>query len=338
MSIRRTFESDAARFIVAACLLWLPVAGISQEVIVHLKNGDRLTGRIVSQETNRLVLSVQSLGEISVPIQSISKREVLPAPASAPETKTVAAKPPQQQSPKPAPKAAPKPPEKKSAPKYWKANVKVGSDFLFSQRDRELYYSRIKVTYDHPLSEDPKRSFRATADYNVDYGKTDGVTSTDRMGGTLKADMDVNERLFFYSLGGGGYDAGRKIDLQYEAGPGAGYHVFTRPKIRLNTEGGVNYAAQDRVGNQDVKNFYLRLAHDLTWKITPRISLTHAAEFFPRAESFEEYRARLDTTLSFGLTKSLSLNLSVLDLYDTDPANRVNNNELQIRSSVGVTF
>jgi hypothetical protein len=51
-----------------------------------------------------------------------------------------------------------------------------------------------------------------------------------------------------------------------------------------------------------------------------------------------EFRARLDSTLSFGLWQKLSLNFSVLDLYDTNPAQGVDNNEVQIRSSLGITF
>jgi hypothetical protein len=35
---------------------------------------------------------------------------------------------------------------------------------------------------------------------------------------------------------------------------------------------------------------------------------------------------------------NFSLNLSLLDVYDTDPAPKVNRNELQIRSSIGITF
>jgi hypothetical protein len=55
-------------------------------------------------------------------------------------------------------------------------------------------------------------------------------------------------------------------------------------------------------------------------------------------ENVEEFRARAEATLSFGIWQNVSLNLSVLDLYDTQPAQNVPNNELQVRSSVGIAF
>ena len=57
-----------------------------------------------------------------------------------------------------------------------------------------------------------------------------------------------------------------------------------------------------------------------------------------QAENLGEYRARLESTLSLALWRSLSLNLPLLDLYDTAPAQGVNRNELQIRSTLGITF
>lgn len=42
--------------------------------------------------------------------------------------------------------------------------------------------------------------------------------------------------------------------------------------------------------------------------------------------------------LSFALLQNLSLNLSMLDRYNTNPAKGVDNNELQIRSSLEIYF
>ena len=42
--------------------------------------------------------------------------------------------------------------------------------------------------------------------------------------------------------------------------------------------------------------------------------------------------------MSYKLIENLSLNLSLLDQYDTDPAPKVGQNELQIRSTIGITF
>jgi len=110
------------------------------------------------------------------------------------------------------------------------------------------------------------------------------------------------------------------------------------PCSSINIEGGVNYQAEQRSGSEDVENFYFRLAGDLTWKLTSRLTWVQKAELFSRTEHVEQFRARLSSTLSLPLWKNLSFNLSVLDLYDTDPTDGVDKNEVQIRSLVGITF
>jgi hypothetical protein len=160
------------------------------------------------------------------------------------------------------------------------------------------------------------------------------------MAGSDKTDFDIGKhKIFVYNLAGVGYDEVRKIDLQYEEGPGIGYHLFTLTNLVMNLESGVNYQAQYRSdGNPDVKKFYFRLAEDLTWKLNKRLTFIEKVEFFPQVEDLQQYRLRFESTLSYGFWQNLSLNLSVLDLYDTKPASGVPPNDLQIRSSLGITF
>jgi hypothetical protein len=158
------------------------------------------------------------------------------------------------------------------------------------------------------------------------------------MDGGLKADWDTGERVYVYNLAAGGYDEIRKVDLRYEVGPGVGYHLFRQPTLKLDVEVGFNYQAQQRVGSADVQDFNWRLGERLVWKLAPRFTISENAELSPRVTDPEVFDARLEANLAYSLTDSLSLNFSILDLYDTQPAKEVNRNEFQLRSSVGVAF
>lgn len=322
---------------------WLALGhhGLRAETVVfHLRDGDRVTGTVLSEDANRVVLATSWTKELHIPRSAIERRESLtngmapatlakPTPADTNAVVAAKATPPLVM---PAP--APKPPK----PKRWKGNLSVGTDTQFGARDSQLFTGRLKLTYAQPYKSDPKKFFRSLFDYAVDYGKTDGVKSADRMYGSLKTDFDVGQRVFIYNLAGVGYDDVRRIDLEYEAGPGVGYHLFTRTNFVMNVEGGANYQVQQRSGSPDVENFYFRLADDLTWKITPRVTFVEKAEVFPRVEDPGEFRARVEASLSFGLWQNLALKLSVLDLYDTNPANGVEQNEVRIRSSLEFSF
>ena len=312
-------------------LVWLFSVGLirGETVILHLKNGDRLTGTLVSEDTNRVVIGTPWQNELAVPKTEISKRENVAAtpgptaPVAAPAP-VVAAKPA-------APPVAPPP------PKHWNADLQFGLDIQESTKSRTLYYTRDKLSYARPLWQQ-QIPFRSTIDYNYSYGKTEGIRSTDRMDGSSKSDLDVKKSLFVYNLGGAGYDKIRRIDLQYEEGPGVGYHLIARTNFVLNTEVGMNYQVQQFSDGNESKNVYFRLAEDLNWKINKKTDLVQKVEFFPQADTFSKFRFRFDSTLRYALLQNLSINLTVIDLYDSKPALNTNPNDLQIRSSIGVRF
>jgi hypothetical protein len=172
----------------------------------------------------------------------------------------------------------------------------------------------------------------------VNYGETEGAQSANNMGGTVKTDWDVGDQVYLYNAGAAGFDNIRKIDLFYSVGPGVGYHLFTRSKWVMNVESGLSYQAQYRSTGPDVESVYLRLAEDVAWKITDRTTFTQKYEFYQNLEMFEQFRFQLNATLTYALWQGVSLNLSALDLYDTDPAPGVDNNELQVRSTLGIAF
>ena len=204
-------------------------------------------------------------------------------------------------------------------------------DAVFGEKDSQLYYGRIKATY-------VKDRFKNIFDYNVSYGKTDGTLSENRMDGSSKTDFNLGKRVFIYNLGGAGYDEIRKIDLRFEEGPGVGYHLIARSNFVFNVEFGANYQAQYFSDQTKSEHFYFRLAQDYTWKINSKLTWDEKFEYFPQVEDVSQYRARFETNFKFLLLQNLSLNLTVIDQYDSAPANGVDKNDLQIRCSLGLKF
>ena len=70
----------------------------------------------------------------------------------------------------------------------------------------------------------------------------------------------------------------------------------------------------------------------------PRVTFVEKFEFYPSLENIDDFRFRLESTLSMGLVQNLSLNFSILDIFDTKPASNVDRNELVVRSSLGLSF
>ena len=372
------------------CLACLSDPGVAfgQSIILHLRNGDRLTGVLLLDEPKQVTFSNAVVGRLvvsraeiertekatngvvagtsvagtngtsaspgfSAPLQkkladlqtsyvagqissaeyyrqrgrlvaeasSLASTNGAPmspgVPATALVNPAVVAKPP----------TAAKPPQ----PKHWSGEALLGADLGFSQKDRQLYTGRLKVTY-------ARSPLRSAFDYLATYGKTDGELSANRMDGSLKMDYDLNKKTYVYSLGAAGYDEIRKIDWRYEAGPGVGRHLARLTNFVLNAEAGVNYQVQNFEGDRQDDLFHYRLAQDLRWNIGTQFTLDEKVEYMPQWNDIEEYKFRVEGNLRYWVRVNLSFNLTVINTFDTLTAQGVKQNDLQVRSSVGVKF
>jgi hypothetical protein len=328
----------------------------AETVLLQLRNGDRLTGSVVSQSTNELVISNSWAKELKVPLAEVLARQDLKSTNATPGTL------PSPGSPTP-PTVAMRPlkPEERTfgarliQPQSWHGKIDLGLDLGFSETSRELYYGRTKITFAPPLppgvtNRTVVERLKNTFDLQGTYGRTDKTVSANQVNGSSKTDYDLTKRTFIYNLVGGGYDEPRKINYQYEVGPGFGYRQVIRTNLTLNTELGINFQLQNlektvgTVTNTETQQrLSLRFAEDATWTISKKLAWDEKLELFPTVENFNSFRLRFETNVRYSLweTKAgqnIYLTLSLLDLFDTDPAEGVSNNDLQIRSAIGVSF
>lgn len=335
-----------ASSLAAFASLWLACSGArAQGIILELKGGDRISGQIVSETSARMVLSNAWSREITIPVADITRR----TPVAAPTNTLVAASPgtnaPAKTNGVAYAKAVAATNALFTSPalKNWHGEILVGADLTFSERNRQVYNARSKLMYaSHP--------FKAVLDYDATYGRVEveetingrkvshNKTDANRMNGALKVDCDITKKWYIYNLAAVGYDEIRKIDLRYELGPGLGYHLVQASNFFVNTEIGANYQMEERADGTELSRFYGRAAQNAVWKITPRLTWDEKLEYLPSIEEPELYRIRFEMNLRYAMLQNLFLNLSLIDTYDSQPAAGVTQNDLQLRSSIGVKF
>jgi hypothetical protein len=334
---RRNFNSLFLPLRVAIFLVCAAIGHAHAEnVVLYLKSGDKITGVVVSEYTNHLVLSNDWVKELSVPLSEIERREIVAAKGTNSVAGTnVLARTKTHLTP-----ATPPP-----LFKHWKGEAEVGLDLVYSTSDQRTYHGRFKLSYERPYTSNTNNFFRNTLDYSLEYGKTEQKvlgtnqtsTSSDRMGASDKTSFDFDGHWYTYNLAGIGFDRVQKINLEAEEGPGMGYHLLRQTNITANLEAGANYQIQYTTDDTHTRDFFLRLAEDATWKLNDRTTFTEKVEFFPRI-NFAEYRLRDEATLSYNLWRYMYMNLTVRDSYDTKPAAGASANELEVHSALGVKF
>ncbi len=160
------------------------------------------------------------------------------------------------------------------------------------------------------------------------------------MNGSVRVELDVDKskRLFLFNAVGTGYNQIRRIDLSYDDSFGIGYKLLTRTNLALSTDFGVNYQKQYFADGTDKVYGALRLGETMSWKISQKWVVDEKYEFYPRVTDLGEYRMRFESNLRYLLSNNLNLSLTVIDLYDTQPAPSVTRNDLLVRATLGVKF
>jgi len=369
---RNVVRVIARSLVIGFCLIPLCNCLKAETVTLHLRNGDRVTGEMLSMDSRYVTVTNSLLGRIVVPVEQVDKMEkqakpeakpaapTAPPPAASAATTNHPAVPtaaaPQAASPAqpaPAPKpgptnaaAATKPATpapvvaqpKPKPPKRWNLDAQIGLDLQYNQHDRQLYYGRAKWTYG-------KDRFRSTVDYIANYGETDGVLTANDMNGSVKLELDLTKKFYMFDAAGAGYNEIRKIDFSYDDSFGLGYKILNKSdfltkggSLVFNADLGGNYQQQFFSDGTDRDYFSLRLGEMTVWKINAKLSFDQKTEYYPRFTGFGDYRVRFEANLRYLLMPNLTLNLTSIDLYDTQPAPGVSQNDLLLRASLGIKF
>ncbi len=305
---------------------------------LQLRNGDTVSGRLVSEDSTNLVLRTPWAANLSVPKADVTKRDALPPPAPAdtaaqkpaPVAPVVDAKP---LAPvlKPVPSKPPAPPSAKPKSE-WAVELEAGADLAFSTIDRSVYHGRVKINNTYGR-------LRNAAEFRAAYGKAQGTLTENRTDASLKTDFDLNQRkVFIYNQAVLSMDEIRSIDLRYEVGPGVGYHVFQKPKFTLDLEAGAAFEHREFANRSADDHLLFRVAEKTTWNISSKLSMDERFEIFPNLDQLGEFRIRFEANLRYSFWKNVYLTLGLIDQWESDPAPGVSQNDLQIRTSVGARF
>jgi hypothetical protein len=325
-------------------LLVLAFAGrtYAESFVLQLKNGDRVTGKILSESTNSVTLTTPFFGTIQVPFDQIVRRDQLPevtgtnTPPKVASASTNAPRGPAHSAMPAAhhPPMSPANPEATpiaSTPKYWKHDLRFGLNTRYAAKDSQEILIIGKSTYG-------KAPFRHIFDAKFQYGTIEGVVSANSVTGAEKTEYQLSPKTYLFNLLGAGFDETRHIDAEADIGPGVGVELLKLTNFVWKTESGFSFQQQYRSDDTQQTSYSLRIAEIFAWRVWEKLTADAKIEFLPNLGEIGEYRLRLETNLRYPISNRISLNLDLIDVYDTQPAKDVSPNDLQIRSTIGVSF
>ena len=343
----------------ALSLFFLPLlcsAAILQAEEVSLKNGDHLSGTIVSMDGKKLVLKTTYAGDVSIDWGEVSQfssgkqslvvtktgqqlvsgtvtsegADILVAAAQGvqrvPRTDVVAMRSPSDQAAY----------EKSLHPgmlEDWTGGGSVG--FVLARGNSQTTNLALGVNALRKTSND-QWIVQAASVYSTDEKL--GVTSANTFGGLIRYDRDISKRWFAYGVFAGMYDALQLLNYRIMPGAGLGYHAIATSTTTLDLLGGLGYTRESYYDGTINNLFTATLGDEFSHKFTPNTSLTQNLYYLPSLNDTTNYRINFSVGIATKLNGWMTANANFLEQYVNQPVPGTKHNNVLFTTGLGFTF
>lgn len=319
-----------ARFLMLASALALLAPGIASGDVVYMKNGDRITGKVLRKGDENLVLETPYAGEIKIEIGEIvsletdaevsvmlkdgtlTEAQLGRVPGGGVTLRRQAGAPPAEI---PLEQLAYINPNAKQSGVGvdWSGRVTLGvTDTSGNTETRDAYVEAgLKAT---------AKGWRWTTDGRAKYAESSGVQTAGSWLAGTRYDWFFRERQYLYGRASAQRDTFSGIDFRWTAGAGYGYKVIESDRTNLELRAGLDYVSTERVvpPNQD----YLAIGWGVDfdyWFVADRLQFFFGQEGFADPQGDEGLVIRSQTGLRAPIIDDLTANLQVNLDYNSDP-------------------
>lgn len=324
---------------------------------VTLKNGDRLTGDIVSISDKKLVLKTAYAGAISIDRDLVAEfTSVQPMVVTRTNQQTLSGHVSTKDSEvtvntasgplkipmadvavmrSPADQAAY---EKSLHPgplEGWTGGGNVG--FAFARGNSHTTDLAEGFNASRPTTTD-KWTIQANSIYSTNVTNGVSTTSANSFGGLIRYDHNLTKKLFVYGLFTGLYDHAQDLNERISPGGGLGYHAIATKMTILDLLGGFGYTYENYSTGVTHNLVNATIGDEFKHKFSSTVSIYQDFYFFPYLNENGNYRGTFDIGVVSKLYRAITWNLTFLDLYNSNPVPGKKNNDVQFTTGLGFAF
>jgi len=343
-------------------LLFLLIA-FSTDILadqVTLKNGDRVTGKVVASDGSTLVIKSDLLGQVKVALTAVEAitttddqlyltladgRTVSGRLSSSGDRAEVHASNNQVIAVERSAIRFIRTPEEqrryeRSLNPGWLEQWTGGADvgFAFTSGNSETSNLAVGIGLSRTTLHD-KTTVYATSVYNRDRTTGESKTISDTVRAGLRYDHDLNKKFFVYGFGDVEHNGLQNLKLRSVLGGGVGYHLIRNERTELDLLGGFAWNKEFFYGlNNDRSSAEAQLGESLSHKLNSRVSLKEQLFIFPNLSRTGEYRINFDTSVVASVTRRIGWQITASDRYLSNPPNSFKKNDLVITTGLRIKF
>lgn len=222
-------------------------------------------------------------------------------------------------------------------PKTWKGNV--GAGINIKDGNTESTTTHLKGGYTNERMRD-NIYFDMLALYEVVTNKDTDVDeeTVNEQRATAKYEYKHTLRLYSFFNQYLEHDEIENLNYRLISSPGMGYRFVLKDALKYKIEGGPAYTRERFWGGTIEETLGIRVGQYFDWKILPTTAFYAKTEYIQSVDEPVDWRLDSGMGLKHDLTKSLSLNLELLDQYDNTPGEGKEKEDRAVIGSVGYNF
>ena len=163
-------------------------------------------------------------------------------------------------------------------------------------------------------------------------------TSAQALRGGWAYNRNLNPRLFWNLFNDWEYDKFQDLDLRLVLGTGLGYSVAKTERTRFDLLGGGAYTHEEFSTPQSRNSGSAYWGNDWNYRVTGNTAFKQSFRMFNNLTETGEFRINFDLGTVTALTKWLSFQLTYSDRYLSNPVGDRKNNDILFTTGLRLTF
>lgn len=338
-------------------VLLLALASQTPADQITLKNGDRVTGKIVKSDGSKLLVTTDLLGDVSVDLASVTnittdqpiyvtledgrtvsgtmtasanKVELRAANANVVSVDRSAIKVIRSEAEHVAYQGSLNP----GWLEGWSGGADIG--FALTSGNSDTTNLAIGLAAERQTLND-KTTIYAASIYNRDSTSGEARTIANTIRGGARYDRDINRKFFGYGFTDLEHNGLQDLTLRFVIGGGLGYHAIRNERTQLDLLGGLDWNREYFRGDlNDRSTAEAQLGQTLSHRFSQRVSLKEQLFFFPNLTDGGTYRINFDASLVTDISRRIGWQLTLSDRYLSDPPPGLQQNDLLLTTGLKI--
>ncbi len=349
--------------LLGALLMCVSFAAMARADVVTLKNGDRITGTMLTIKGGNLELKSAVLGVLTIPLA-----QVVTFSAEKPAAVMVKGEKPLQgqlrldpsgdwqvtangksQTVTAASVDVIMPEEsynkliKHTAAPWqdWKGGASLGYAVQRGDQQTSNFSTSVTATRERPATPIFLRHWRTNYGLTMvfSHASQNGTSVTSNTFSTgLRQDYLFAPDDFLFGLAQFDHVGAQGLYLRQTYGGGYGHDVIKTSRTLFSVLSGITFVHQKFFTGAYAQSAEALAGERLGFQITKLVRLEHNLNFYPNLSSTGQYRFDTATTLSAKISNRFSVNAGVIDFYLSDPAAGSHKNNISFTTGLGYTF